>query len=89
LYYLATEAFPYSMVSIGKLPFTYEELKAIMGNKKFLLIVITIIFNLVVFQQVAEGIRWFNRHKDHACRIIGGGIMYLAMLVFGYGLLIA
>lgn len=49
LYFCATKFFPYTMVKEGKMFFKYEDLKAAMNDKKLVLTVIVVLFNLMVF----------------------------------------
>lgn len=42
--------FPYDLVKEGKMTFKYEHLKALMNNKRIIVSVTLVLFNLIVYQ---------------------------------------
>ncbi len=59
--------FPYDLVKEGKMTFKYEDLKVMLNDKKLILSVTLVLFNLMVFQQIGNCIRWLSKHKDSLC----------------------
>jgi hypothetical protein len=48
-----------------------------------------ILSNIVVFNQVADAIRWLSKHRDSIIGAVYTAISYTLMLVIGYALLLA
>jgi hypothetical protein len=48
-----------------------------------------ILSNIVVFNQVADAIRWLSKHRDSIVGAVYTAISYTIMLIIGYALLLA
>lgn len=79
---------PYEAVRDGKLPFKYEDVKGLLNNKNLIVTVGLFLSNIVVFNQVADAIRYLSRNRDSICAALQTAISYTFMLVIGYALLL-
>ena len=89
IFALSAKLFPYDLVKEGKLPFTYEEFRAVTHNRKLMLGMAVYGVNVVFISQVTECIRWVNRNHERLCAVLTHAVSYFFLLIFGYGLAIA
>lgn len=87
--YWCNRVFSYEAVSQGKLPFRYEDLKALLDNKNFIVTLGIIIGNIVIFSQLLGTMRWLSKNSDSIFSILTNAITYLFMLMVGYALVLA
>ena len=77
------------MVREGKLYFKYEDLKSLMNDKKLVFSITLVFFNLMVFQQIADCVRWLSKNRESCISTLYHAFAYVCMLILGYALVIS
>jgi hypothetical protein len=79
----------YETIVAGKMPFKYEELKALINNKNVITSIALIGCTMVVVSQFGDIMRYLYKNQDSFCKVIYTAFTYLIMLVLGYGIALA